>query len=314
MWTQLLALQVYPGRVLRIGLASGGVETVIEDAGMFPDGVVVADGVVYWTTMGAPETNPAKSGEAAQSFTRRNGGLHAQRLDGGGRRRELADPGAITTGKQLAYDGAGTLYWGDREGRRISRMRTDGTGRADLVVRPAGDGIAGECVGVAVDRARGHLYWTQKGPAKGGAGRIFRAGLEIPPGESAEHRSDVEELWSGLPEPIDLHLDGDWLYWTDRGAPPAGNTLNRAPLPAAGARGAEPEILADGFAEAIGLTVDGEAGLAYVSDLGGRIRMVPLPGGPDEGQRDLVRLDFPLTGLCGLRGPVDGAGSSGARA
>lgn len=312
MWTQLLALQAYPGRVLRIGLGSGEVGTVIEDTGMFPDGVVVADGVVYWTTMGAPETNPAKSGEAAQIFTRRNGSVHGQALEGG-RRRELVASGVVTTGKQLAHDGRGTLYWADREGRRIGRVRTNGSGLTDLVVRPAAEGVMGECVGVAVDRARGHLYWTQKGPAKGGAGRIFRAGLEIPAGQSAERRTDIEELWSGLPEPIDLHLDGDWLYWTDRGAPPAGNTLNRAPLPAAGRRGAAPEILADGFEEAVGLAVDGEAGLAYVSDLSGHLRMVPLPGGPHGGPRDLVKLDFPLTGLCGLDGfgGLDGAGGAG---
>lgn len=301
MWTQLLALQVYPGKALRVGLPSGRVETLIEDAGMFPDGVVVEDGVVYWTTMGAPETNPAKSGEAAQIFTRRNGGVHALRLDGDSRR-EIVPAGAMTTGKQLASDGAGTLYFCDREGRRVSRVRVDGNGLTDLVVRPADEGVLGECVGVAVDRARGHLYWTQKGPAKGGRGRIFRAGLEIPPGESAENRSDIEELWSGLPEPIDLHLGGDWLYWTDRGAPEDGNSLNRAPVPGAGERGAQPEILARGFQEAIGLAVDGEAGIAYVSDLGGGIRMVPLPGGPDEAQRELVKLDFPLTGLCGIAG------------
>jgi hypothetical protein len=318
-WTQLLALQAYPGRVLRIGLGAGEIGTVIEDTGMFPDGVAVVDGVVYWTTMGAPETNPAKSGEAAQLFTRRNGTLRGQApVDG--RRRELVASDVVTTGKQLAHDGAGTLYWADREGRRIGRVRTNGTGLAELVVRPADEGVMGECVGVAVDRARGHLYWTQKGPAKGGAGRIFRAGLEIPPGQSAAHRTDVEELWSGLPEPVDLHLDGDWLYWTDRGAPPAGNTLNRAPLPAAGRRGAAPEILADGFEEAVGLAVDGEAGLAYVSDLGGHIRIVPLPGGPDDGPRDLVKLEFPLTGLCGLEGlgiPADdgtAGGSGGSRA
>ncbi|MFF0144040.1 hypothetical protein [Amycolatopsis sulphurea] len=69
-------------------------------------------------------------------------------------------------------------------------------------------------VGVAVDPA--HLYWTQKGPAKGGLGRIFRAGLEIPPGETAAFRTDVETLWAHLPEPVDLELRGGYRYWTDR--------------------------------------------------------------------------------------------------
>lgn len=301
MWTQLLALQVYPGKVLRIEVPSGRVETVIEDAGMFPDGIVVQDGVVYWTTMGAPETNPAKSGQAARSFMRRNGGVHAERLDGGARR-EVVASGAITTGMQLACGGDGTLYFADRDGHRVSRVRADGGGLSDLVVRADEEGAMGECAGVAADPVHGFVYWTQPGPAEGGRGRIFRAGLEIPRGESAEHRSDVEELWSDLPEPMDLCLEGGMLYWTDRGAPLAGNTLNRAPVPGTGEPGADPEILADGFQDAVGLAVDGAAGLAYVSDLGGAIRMVPLPGGTVGAPRELVRLPGPVSGLCGLAG------------
>ncbi|GAA1322973.1 hypothetical protein GCM10009647_057430 [Streptomyces sanglieri] len=55
--------------------------------------------------------------------------------------------------------------------------------------------------------------------------------------------------------------------------------------------------------------MDGEAGIAYVSDLGGHIRGVPLPGGPAAGgaEREIVSLPFPLTGLSGIDG-VDGVG------
>ncbi|MGW4272976.1 hypothetical protein ACWEGQ_11570 [Streptomyces seoulensis] len=301
MWSELLALRAFPGQVLLVRVADGRVRTLVEDAGAFPDGVVVESGTVYWTTMGTPVIDPGTPGEAGQDFSRRNGGLHAVSLDGGPVR-DLVPRGAITTGKQLTCDRAGSLYWGDREGRRVSRVGTDGGGPTDLVVNPPGDGILGECVGVAVDPVHGHVYWTQKGPAKGGQGRILRAGLDVPPGESAERRSDVEVLWSGLPEPIDLHLAGDRLYWTDRGAPPAGNTLNRAAVPAPGEPGRAPEILATGFREAIGLAVDAEAHLAYVSDLGGRVRAVPLSGGPaaSREEREIVALPFPLTGLAGV--------------
>ncbi|CAL9483892.1 hypothetical protein [Streptomyces sp. enrichment culture] len=296
---ELLALQVVPGRILRINLEDGAVRTLVEDAGPGPDGITVDQGIVYWTTMGAPAVDPSTPGEAGLDFSRRDGGLHAFDL-GTGARREVVPTGVITTGKQLTHDGAGFLYWGDREGHRVTRVRSDGTGLTDLVTTPVEDGVLGECVGVAVDPVRGHLYWTQKGPAKGGQGRIFRAGLELPAGEGAANRSDVELLWSDLPEPIDLHLDGAWLYWTDRGAAPNGNTLNRAPLPAPGAPGPAPEILAAGFAEAIGLAVDPDAGLAYVCDLGGHLRAIPLPGGPaaDQDPREIVTLSDPLTGLC----------------
>lgn len=300
---ELLALQVTPGKVLRISIPDGRVRTLVEDAGAAPDGIVVDSHVVYWTTMGAPLVDPGTPGEAGQDFSRRNGAVHAVSLDGG-HRHDVVPTGATTTGKQLTSDGAGTLYRGDREGHRISRVRVDGSGLTDLVVNPAEDGVMAECVGVAVDPARGYLYWTQKGPAKGGRGRILRAGLDIPAGGTAENRSDIEVLWDGLPEPIDLHLDGDRLYWTDRGAPPAGNTLNRATVPEPGAPGQAPEIIADGFTEAIGLAVDSREGIAYVSDLGGHIRAVPLPDGPSAGQepREIADLPYPLTGLSLLPG------------
>ena len=98
-------------------------------------------------------------------------------LDGTGAR-DVIPTGLITTGKQLTSDGAGTLYWGDREGCRVSRVRIDGTSLTDLVVNIRDDSWLQECVGVAVDTARGYLYWTQKGPSNGGKGRIFRAGLQ----------------------------------------------------------------------------------------------------------------------------------------
>ena len=63
------------------------------------------------------------------------------------------------------------------------------------------------CVGIAVDAGRGQIYWTQKGPDNAELGRIFRAGIEIPDGQSASNRTDIEVLFDGLPEPIDLELD-----------------------------------------------------------------------------------------------------------
>ena len=40
-----------------------------------------------------------------------------------------------------------------------------------------------------MDPERKQVYWTQKGPDNGEQGRIFRAGLEVPRGESAANRS-----------------------------------------------------------------------------------------------------------------------------
>jgi hypothetical protein len=293
----LLALTVRSGRILKVSLPDGDVEPIYDAAGPAPDGIVAEHGVVYWTTMGAPIVNGPT--EAERDYSRADGAVHSVGLDGCGYR-QVVPTGAVTTGKQLTSDGDGTLYWADREGCRVSRVRTDGSGRTDLVIRPRDGGEKSACVGVAVDPARGHLYWTQKGPAKGGRGRIFRAGLELPAGRAPSDRTDIELLWDHLPEPIDLHLAGNWLYWTDRGAEPWGNTLNRARIPAPGEPGEAPTILAAGFREAIGLTVDADAGIAYASDLSGRIRAIGLPGRCEPTDRVLLSLPEPITGLAGL--------------
>ncbi|CAM3783376.1 hypothetical protein ACXYTP_04810 [Tsukamurella ocularis] len=297
MFEAIFALGISAGTVVRVSLPDGAARIVhTGPRGASPDGIVAVGGRIHWTTMGRPSRVPDLSGEAGLDYSARNGGLHSALPDGSDVR-DLLPNGSITTGKQLTSDGAGRLYWGDREGLRVSSARVDGTDLRDHVVNaPAPDRLA-ECVGVAVDPVRGHLYWTQKGPAKGGRGRILRAGLGLPAGATPRDRPDIETLWDGLPEPIDLEIAGDTLYWTDRGAAPDGNSLNRAPLPREGERGAPPAILARGFAEAIGLAVDSPAGVAYVSDLGGRIRRVPLGGGEPE---ILADLGTPVSGIAGI--------------
>jgi hypothetical protein len=59
---------------------------------------------------------------------------------------------------------------------------------------------------------------AQKGPTKGGLGRLCRANIDIPNGQNPANRSDIEVLFDQLPEPIDLELDlkNRVLYWTDR--------------------------------------------------------------------------------------------------
>lgn len=304
MFDSLLVLRLAAGDIIRIpltdGLGANSFTTFVPDAGPCPDGIAVDGRMVYWSTMGVPSVVPGLSGEESLDYGARNGGISGAALADGSPF-AVVEPGGITTGKQLCTDGAGRLYWSDREGCRISSSRVDGSDLQDLVINMPDGSKDPECVGVAVDAEAGHLYWTQKGPAKGGHGRIFRAGLTLPEGQDARSRTDIEELWQGLPEPIDLEIHQGCLYWTDRGAEPHGNTLNRAPLPAPDAKGAEPEILARGFREAIGLAIDGDAGTAYVSELGGRILGVELhTAGESAAPRVVADLGTPLSGLAGL--------------
>lgn len=292
---QLLVLARDLDRIEMIDPDTGHREVIITETGPHPDGVVCDGTSIYWTTMGE-RTGTAPGGEAI--YANADGGVHAIDVDGS-HRRDIVPPGGTTTGKQIALDSHGNLYWGNREGCSLATVRTDGTGLRDLVRRDGSGEERDWIVGVAIDEANGHLYWSQKGSFTGGDGRIFRAGLEIPAGETADSRSDIELLWDGLPAPIDLELIEDRLVWTDRGSGswPGGNSLNRALLPAIGEPGKAPDILAQGFDEAIGLVVDQAEQVAYVADLSGKIWIVPGPGNTDVGTHAVIDLGFPVTGL-----------------
>ncbi len=304
MFEHLYVLNGRKHSILRVDASDGTVETVTDQTGYLPDGIVTTPDRIYWTTMGKPTrvaTTSATSPDDEWDFSAPNGSVRTCALDGSGQT-QLVPDGTITTGKQLTADfDAGLLYFSDREGTTVYRVAIDGTGLTPLVHNTRDDTWTQECVGVAVDPVGGFLYWTQKGPSKGGRGKILRAGLDLPEGETASTRTDIEVLWHDLPEPIDLYLDLDTntVFWTDRGAAPDGNTLNRAAIPDKGHTGATPEILAHGFDEAIGLAVDSDAGLVYVSDLGGSIRSVEIDG--DHAVREIVHLpESSFTGIAGL--------------
>jgi hypothetical protein len=96
------------------------------------------------------------------------------------------------------------------------------------------------------------------GSSGGTRGRIFRANVETPKGETAAGRSDIEVFFDNLPEPIDLELDLEnrVLYWTGRGDPPRGNTVNRAPIDGKRKPAAGPEIVLTHLMEGIGIAPD----------------------------------------------------------
>lgn len=290
---QLLALARDGQRIEMLDLSEDSRRVILTETGLHPDGIVCDGSTIYWTTMGR-RTGTNAFGEAIYDDV--DGGVHAIDVDGTNRRDVIA-PGGTTTGKQLALDSQGNLYWGNREGFALSAARTDGSQVRDLV-KYDGSGLERDwIVGVALDEVNGYIYWSQKGSTEGGDGQILRAGLDIPAGQTAENRTDIELLWDGLPAPIDLELDDGRLFWTDRGRQPGGDSLNRAAVPLPGHKGEEPEMLADDFQDPIGLAVDGQQKLAYVADLGGRIWVVPGPGHRQMTTHIAVDLGFPLTGL-----------------
>jgi hypothetical protein len=276
------------GRVFSAN-ADGSDRKVLVTNCRVPDGIVVDvdGGHIYWTNMGVPSRN--------------DGSIERVDLDGRNRT-EIVPKGGTFTAKQLQLDKPnGKLYWCDREGMRVMRCNLDGSKIETLVDTSQGDPRPGPdltkwCVGIAVDAGRGQIYWTQKGPEKGGLGRLLRANIEIPKGETAAQRTDIEVLFDCLPEPIDLELDlkNRLLYWTDRGDPPRGNTVNRAPLDADSGTRPAPKILYQHLMEGIGIAIDFKGGRMFFTDLAGSVYSARLDGSE---KRTLLAAQGNLTGI-----------------
>jgi len=273
----LYVLQARPPAIIALW-PDGSHEVVVANLTRTPDGIKVdvENQIVYWTNMGSG-IHLIDGDPVSGAVPPNDGTIESAKLDGS-EHRVLVPAGVAGTPKELVLDKeGGFLYWCDREGMRVMRARTDGSEVTELVRTgnfPADTGDATRhCVGIALDKPNGHLYWTQKGPPDAGEGRIFRAGLDLPAGAQPDARPDLECLLDQLPEPIDLDIDhrDSMLYWTDRGDDTHdGNTLNRAKISAAGL--ADREVLARDLQEGIGVSLDPRGRRAFVTDLGGNVR------------------------------------------
>jgi hypothetical protein len=180
------------------------------------------------------------------------------------------------------------------------RANLDGSQIETLVQTGEGDGDrrnpSNWCVGITVDPDRRQIYWTQKGGDNAEQGRILRASLELPKGQNAANRRDIEVLFDGLPEPIDLELDLEHrlLYWTDRGDPPRGNTVSRAPMDMAARDRAATEIVCSDLMEGIGIALDVKGGRMFITDFGGNVFGAALDG---SNRRVLLYAQGNLTGI-----------------
>jgi len=286
---RLFFLSASSGEVFSANPDGSDLKVIVSEGRRLPDGIVadVEAGHLYWTNMGNPRAN--------------DGSIERANLDGSNIT-HIVPPGATFTPKQLQLDEKNRkLYWCDREGMRIMRANLDGSKIETLLDTSEGDARPGKdikkwCVGIALDVEAGKLYWTQKGSDNAGEGRIFRAGLEIPKGQSAASRKDIELLYGGLPEPIDLELDlaNRTIYWTDRGDPPRGNTVNRAPMQPALGNGNEPAIIFDHLMEGIGIALDLKGGRMFLTDLGGSVYSANLDG---SNKKTVLAAEGNLTGI-----------------
>jgi hypothetical protein len=266
--------------------ADGSDRKVIVTNCRLPDGIAVdvAAGHIYWTNMGS---TPAVN----------DGSIERADLDGSNRT-VIVPPGVTYTPKQCQLDRANRkLYWCDREGMRVMRANLDGSHIETLVETGRGEADRRDqtrwCVGITLDPVRKQIYWTQKGPDNGEKGSIFRAGIEIPKGETAANRSDIEVFFDHLPEPIDLELDLEnrVLYWTDRGDPPRGNSVSRASIDT---KPKEPEVVLTHLMETIGIALDVPGDRMFVTDFAGSVYSAKLDG---SGERNFLFAQGNVTGI-----------------
>src|SRR5260370_1820684 len=292
---RLFFLEVGGGRVFTANPDGSDLKVIVNEGRRFPDGMVVDVGAaqLYWTNMGHPKSN--------------DGSIERCDLDGKKLKNIIAEGGTFTP-KQLQLDKKnGKLYWSDREGMRVMRSDLDGSHLEALVETGHGEADRGDaknwCVGIALDVESGKLYWTQKGNDNAGDGRIFRANLEIPKGQTPASRKDIELLFSDLPEPVDLDLvlANRMMYWTDHVDPPFGNTVNRAPMDAAPATPTHPEIPFTHLMDGIGLARDLKSGPMFITDLGGSVYSANLDG---SNNKTLLVPEGNLTGIASAELPV----------
>ena len=279
-------LDVSGGRIESLNPDGSDRRVVLDGLKRIPDGIDVDEkaGHIYWTNMGNPKKN--------------DGSIERSNLDGTNRT-TIVPEGATFTPKQLKLDKqSGKVYWSDREGMRVMRVNFDGSQLETLVDTSEGNPRPGRdetkwCVGIAIDHEGGKIYWTQKGGDNANDGRIFRANIDIPKGETAANRSDIEVFFDKLPEPIDLDLDlaKRMIYWTDRGNPPKGNSVSRAPIDKPGK---DQEILVNDLMEGIGLSLDLKNDRMFFSDLGGSVYSAKLDGSE---KKPLLMAQGNLTGV-----------------
>src|SRR3984893_17825708 len=264
---RLYVLDLSGGRVYSLNPDGSRPKTLVTGCRL-PDGLAIdsAAGYIYWTNMGVPHKN--------------DGSIERADLDGGNRRFIIPEGGTFTP-KQLHLEKKnGKLYWSDREGMRVMRANLDGSQVEILIQSGEGEGDPQDPgkwgVGITVHPSRGQMYWTQKAADDSGHGRIFRASIDIPRGQTPANRLDVEVLFEGLPEPIDVERDLEHrvLYWTDRGDPPRGNTVSRTPIDGH----LNQEIVLGHLMEGIGIALDVRDDRMFVTDLAGSIYSARLTG------------------------------------
>lgn len=240
----------------------GNAEVIVARTLTAPDGIAVdvEGGKLYWSNMGS-------------LFGSGGGTLQRSNLDGTGVE-TIVPAGFARTPKQMQVDLDNRhAYWCDREGAKVWRSGLDGASPTVLV----SDHGFEELVGIALDVPNRQIYFTDRIGKK-----ILRTSFDIPAGETAANRTDIEELFvlpgRAMPIDLDAELESRMLYWTDRQL----GSVHRAPMDMPAGQSAssrtDAETLVTGLTDTIGLSLDHDNNKMYYTELGGEVHEAALDG------------------------------------
>ena len=205
-----------------------------------------------------------------------------ERIDFDGSNRQVVVPkGATFTPKQMQVDAAaGLLYWCDREGMRVMRSRpTAATSRywsrrvPPRRIAPTSVGIVSASRSIVMATGFSGRRRVRRTVARGESSvprwRCPRA-CRRPAGPTSPSSSTI------CPSPSTWNGRTTTLYWTDRGDPPQGNTLNRCRF-----AGGTPGSRRSSFRACRKVSASHWTSAhdqAFVSDLGGNLQIASLGG------------------------------------
>ena len=192
--------------------------------------------------------------------------------------------------------GGGKVYWteqtGDRSGS-INRANLDGSDVTELVKTAWSIPM-----GIAVDTANKHLYWTNS------SGKIKRANLNAKQAQNVlqnlqspmdialsggniywtqgngsvrfvnlQGTKDVRNISTGMDTPMSLAIGGGKVYWTEKTGDSAG-TVNSANLDGSGAK----QLAESRWSVPMGIAVDTARSRLYWTNSSGKIKRASLNG------------------------------------
>jgi hypothetical protein len=202
----------------------------------------------------------------------------------------------------LAVDVAGGhLYWtnmGNPKANDGTIFRSDLDGRnMTTIIAPGGTFTPKQ---IQIDKPNGKLYWSDREGM-----RVMRANFDGSDIETLVDTSQGDSRPGADPNKwcvgIAIDAGAGKLYWTDRGDPPRGNTVNRAPLDAPRGGRPPPEMVFSHLMEGIGLALDPKHGRMFITDFGGSVYSANLDGSD---QKTLLFAEGNLTGIAYVELPA----------